>query len=108
MVKIFVFIFVLLKVGLAKAYDENENDNQDQLLGDEQCLNRTDLREMMSNILDEITDMKDCFLRREENITESACTVGVEDSVQRILDWVNSATEMEEQLGFNDQGESRL
>ena len=65
-------------------------------------MNSTDLEEMMSNIQDEIRDMKDCFLRPEGSITESACTAGLEESVQRVLDWVKNGTGMEEQPGFSE------
>ena len=116
MIKIFLFILAFLNIGLPKGYDlsptnkteHEDEDNLDQLLGDEQCLNSTELREMMSNILDEITDMKECFLRREGINTESACMAGVEESVQRVLEWVKTATGMEEQPGFSGPGESHL
>ena len=112
MVKIFLFILTFLNTGLAKRYDDlspanktEHEDTLDQLLGDEECLNSTELKGMMSNILDEITNMKDCFLRREGSISESTCSLGVEESVKRVLDWVNTATGMEEQPGFSNSGE---
>ena len=110
MVKIFLFILAILNIGLTKGHNlpHEHEDNLDQLFGDDQCLNSTDLEEMMSNIQDEISDMKDCFLRREGSITESACTAGLEESVQRVLDWVKNGTGMEEEPGFSEPGESHF
>ena len=62
---------------------------------------------MMSNIKDEMTEMKKCLLKREENIAESisACTAALEQSIQEAVDWV--ITLKEEPAGINDPGESQ-
>ena len=59
------------------------------------CLNKTDVNKMMSSVLDEIVDMKECLLRREENNNNtdidsiSACTAEVEESIKKAQDLVN-------------------
>ena len=67
------------------------------ILGEQKdlCLNKTDVNIVMSSILEEIVEMKECLLRREENNNNtdidsiSACTAEVEESIKKAQDLVN-------------------
>ena len=78
------------------------------ILGEQKdlCLNKTDVNKMMSSILDEIVEMKECLLRREENNTDidstSACTAAVEESIKEARDLVNP--EPDYHPGIQDPG----
>ena len=51
------------------------------------------LNSIMSNILNEMTKMKECLMRRKKNIAElesiSVCSEGVEESILEVMDWTN-------------------
>ena len=78
------------------------------ILGEQKdlCLNKTDVNKMMSSILDEIVEMKECLLRREENNTDidsiSACTAAVEESIKEARDLLN--LEPDYHPGIQDPG----
>ena len=65
-----------------------------------------ELSMMMSNIKDEMTEMKKCLLKCEENIAESisGCTAALEQSIQEAIDW--ATTRKEDHAGIKDPGES--
>ena len=62
---------------------------------------------MMSNIKDEMTEMKKCLLKREENIAESisACTAALQESIQEAVDW--ATPKKEDHVDISDLGESQ-
>ena len=68
---------------------------------------KTVINKMMSNIQAEMTEMKKCLLRNEENIAESisACTAALEESIQEAVDW--ATPQKEEDAGISDPGESQ-
>ena len=71
---------------------------------------KTVFKKMMSNIKDEMTEMKECVLgrlsRHEENIEESfsGCTAALEQSIQEALVWATPPKE--DHAGIKDPGES--
>ena len=72
------------------------------------CLNITDVIKMMSSIKNEIVDMKECLLRREEDNSDidsiSACTAAVEESIKKAQDLVNP--EPDYHPGIRDPGKT--
>ena len=80
---------------------------------------RTVVKKMMSNIQSEMTKMKECLVRSEENmiadyegniaITDaesiSACTAALEESIQEAVDW--ASPQKEDHVGISDPGESQ-
>ena len=64
---------------------------------------KTVFNKMMSNIQAEMTAMKACLLRNEENIAESisACTAALEYSIQKAVIW--ATPQEEEDTGISDQ-----
>ena len=105
-------------------HNENEDKIQEELKEQQTVFNK-----MMSNIQAEMTEMKECLLRSEENIAEvmeeakivrvqplhlmrseeniaesiSACTAALEESIQEAVDWANS--QKEDNAGISDPGE---
>ena len=67
---------------------------------------KTVVEKMISNIKDEMTEMKACLLSGGENIAESisGCTAALEQSIQEALDW--ATPRKEDHAGIKDPGES--
>ena len=87
---------------------ENEDSlNVDKIQGELEEEQKTIVKEMMSNIQAEMTEMKECLLRSEENIAESisGCTAALEQYIQEAIDWSNS--QKEDHVGISDPGESQ-
>ena len=70
---------------------------------------KTVVKKMLSNIKDEMTEMKKCLLslRGEENIAESisGCTAALEQSIQEALVWASPGKD--DNAAIKDLGESQ-
>ena len=87
---------------------ENEDSlNVDKIQGELEEAQKTIVKEMMSNIQAEMTEMKICLLRGKENIVESIfdCAAALEQSIQDAVDW--ATTQKEDNAGISDPGESQ-
>ena len=87
--------------------DHEDCDNVDKIQG-ELRKQKTVVKKMIATIQAEMTKMKECLLKSEENIAAesiSACTAVLEQSIQEALDWANP--QMEYHAGINDPGENQ-
>ena len=82
--------------------EHEDSVNVDKIQG-ELREQKTVVNKMISNIQAEMTAMKACLLRNEENIAESisVCTAALEYSIQKAVIW--ATPQEEEDTGISDQ-----
>ena len=101
-----------LSLKIKNEYEDLVNDDKILTEPNEECLNKTDINKVMARILDEIKDMKDCFLNSKENIPDlesiSACTADVEESIREMINFTKPEAETEYHAGINDPGNCQV